>query len=163
MTRLAAFVATLFLMGYSNSWAQCAPGVPSAGNPACIPPNQSNSPYYQGGQTQAPPPAVVWADRWGAVAVDQTTGDAGTVENRASKTEAENKALSDCSSTGAQSCKVILTYHNQCAAVAFSNGGSGVARAPTSAQAEQLAIESCGKGSACQIVYSKCSLPTRIN
>jgi hypothetical protein len=162
MARLAACLAVLFLLGYSDSWAQCAPGVPSAGNPACIPPDQPSSPYYQGGKTPAPPPPAVWSDRWGAVAVDESTGDAGTVENRENKTDAENQALSDCASTGAQNCKVILTYHNQCAAVAFSPAGSGVARAPTSTQAEQLAIKSCGNGSACQIVYSKCSLPVRI-
>lgn len=34
------------------AWAQCAPGIPGAGNPGCIPPNQTNSPYYQGGGNQ---------------------------------------------------------------------------------------------------------------
>lgn len=162
MNRFWPFVALLSLACCSESYGQCAPGIPSAGNPGCIPPDRSNSPYYQGGQTPPQAPRVVWADRWGAVAVDKSTGDAGTIEGQESEAKAQKKALSDCSSTGAQNCKVILTYHNQCAAVAFSNGGTGIARAPTSPQAEQLAMESCGGGSTCQIVYSKCSNPVQV-
>jgi hypothetical protein len=150
------------------AWSQCAPGVPSAGNPGCIPPNQSNSPYYQGGADQqqapqqAPQPQAVWADRWGAIAMDRKTGQAGTVEGQASKSKAEETALSYCSRSGGQNCEVILSFHNQCAAVVLGGGGWGYSGGPTPEVAQEVAIGRCGHGDACKVVYSKCSYAERI-
>jgi len=81
------------------AWSQCAPGIPSAGNPGCIPPNQPNSPYYQGddAETQAQTqPAAVWADRWDAIAIDSDVGQAGVIANIPSKNEAMDIAVKTC-------------------------------------------------------------------
>ncbi|WP_425493790.1 DUF4189 domain-containing protein [Dyella silvatica] len=150
------------------AWSQCAPGVPSAGNPGCIPPDQSNSPYYQGGSAQqqapqtAPQVQAVWADRWGAIAVDYKTGQAGTIEGQTSKSKADQTALSDCAKNGSPNCEVILSFHNQCAAIAWGAGKMGYSGGPTTDVAEQKAIDRCGQGDACKIVYSKCSFAERV-
>jgi len=81
------------------AWSQCAPGIPSAGNPGCIPPNQPNSPYYQGddAETQAQTqPAAVWTDRWDAIAIDSDVGQAGVIANIPSKNEAMDIAVKTC-------------------------------------------------------------------
>ncbi|WP_425478316.1 DUF4189 domain-containing protein [Frateuria defendens] len=150
----------------SVAWSQCAPGIPSAGNPGCIPPNQSNSPYAQGEAVRqhAAPIQAVWADRWGAIAMDGNTGEAGTVVGYATQSEAVSAAIGDCSSKGAKNCKPLLIYHNQCAAVAQSTEGAlNASGAPTLDEAKSLSIERCGQhGGKCNVVYSDCSYPVRV-
>jgi hypothetical protein len=149
----------------STGYAQCAPGVPSAGNPGCIPPDQDNSPYSQ---SAAPPqaPAAKWADRWGSVAVDEKTGKFGTVSQSASKARAESQALDRCANAGGSSCQIYMTYNNQCVAVAQvpSGGRIHATRGPYLGDTEKSALNDCGsdgKGE-CQITYSKCSYAERI-
>lgn len=149
----------------SDAIAQCAPGVPSAGNPGCIPPNQPNSPYYQPQPSGEVPPAPrpVWADRWGAVALDTTTGSAGFATGESSKKDASRAAINDCAGAGSQNCKVLISYYNQCAALAQEDGG-GVVYAATSADlgdAKTKALSDCGKSS-CSVVYSNCVAPQRV-
>lgn len=149
----------------SMAWAQCAPGVPSAGNPGCIPPDQSNSPYYQENSNQQATPRqqAVWADRWGAIAIDSETGGAGTVAGRTSKADAVQAATSDCMKHGATHCKVELAYYNQCAAIAWGSTQHGVAGDASESLAQSAAMKYCRDGAAdCKVVYSACSLPERI-
>lgn len=144
----------------ASAWGQCAPGIPSAGNPGCIPPDQANSPYYQSAPTYAP--RTRWADRWGAIAVDEATGTAGTVSASANKDKAEGQALARCAENGGKACKLIFTYHNQCVAVtqALKGGGMFAVSAPDEPTASRLALQDCGKD--CHVLYSRCSLPERI-
>lgn len=145
--------------------AQCAPGIPSAGNPGCIPPNQSNSPYYQdrGLAPASAEPAARWSDRWGSIAMDES-GAAGTIEDQPSEPAAKLQALTQCKANGGQSCEIVLSFHNQCAAVAqLPSGGRVYATgAPTPEKAEEASLSRCGQGS-CRIVYSRCSMPERVN
>lgn len=146
------------------AWSQCAPGIPSAGNPSCIPPNAPGSPYYQQGGQQAPQPKVQWADRWGAIAIDSETGNAGTVTAYPSKSAAENAALNDCAKNGAKNCTLRKVYYNQCAAVAWGTGYNTTASAGSKEDAEANALASCKTAvSDCKIVYSDCSYPERMN
>lgn len=154
--------ATLLLIACfwtTATWAQCATGINTGGG-NCTPPDAPGMPgsYNASGSI----PAVKWADRWGAIAYDDATGDAGTIEGQESKDKAEREALQICSKTGSRDCKIIFAFHNQCAAVAFGGGGMAHAGAGTQKEAEQLAIRTCGHGDACKIVYSKCSMPERI-
>jgi hypothetical protein len=148
---------------------QCAPGIPSAGNPACIPPNQQNSPYYQGDQQQAPAlpsePAPVWADRWGAVAVSFKDGRAGAKAQMVSKKEASEAALDICRMNGGTDCSVVLSYKNQCVAVAQPDGGGVVETmsAESKERASALALAKCGDNARCKVVYTECSVPQRVN
>ncbi|WP_448098340.1 DUF4189 domain-containing protein [Luteibacter yeojuensis] len=113
----------------THASAQCAPGIPSAGNPGCVPTNQPNSPYYQeSGPTQPPAQAAVWADRWGAIAIDDNSGKGGTVSSAASKSNAESEAMQRCVDNGGIQCKLMITYRNQCVAASQKlTGGQIVA------------------------------------
>ncbi|MBB3227109.1 hypothetical protein FHW69_001710 [Luteibacter sp. Sphag1AF] len=142
------------------AWSQCAPGIPSAGNPGCIPPGQSNSPYSQAAPAQ---PEPVWASRWGAIAVDLNTARSGTAADEESQSNAENTARRVCESNGGSNCEIILSYFNQCAAVAQNPEGGpfGKAHAVTLEKAESMALAAC-PGSGCKVIYSKCSLPVKV-
>jgi len=167
---MKAFIALLLLAGLFHmppAWGQCAPGIPEAGNPECLPPDDANSPYYQGDRNrpaaQPQQSRAVWADRWGAIAIDKNTGQAGTVINHSSRSEAVDAAMHDCQMHGSPNCKLELAYHNQCAAVAWGEGSYAGASGPTKQNAESIALQDCRKGASnCKIAYSDCSLPVRI-
>lgn len=83
--------------------AQCGMGVPSAGNPNCIPPSVQGSPYGNSRGTSQPPvqqqPIIIrheWADRWGAMVLDDVNPVTGFSTGAKSKQEALNLAKSDC-------------------------------------------------------------------
>src|ERR1700754_4284953 len=92
----------LVLLSYAPlGWAQCAPGIPGAGNPGCIPPTQPGSPYGQQGDANSSlpsslPPAARWSERWGAVALDASTGNAVVSTGMKTQAEAKREALSQC-------------------------------------------------------------------
>lgn len=149
--------------------AQCAPGVPSAGNPGCIPPNQQNSPYYQGGNEAPanlpPAPAVVWEDRYGAVAYDMKGGQAGASTNKPSEGRAESGAISVCNDDGGKECEIVLSFKNQCAAIAIPDAGDYVssATAGNDSDAVDRVMKRCTKGGQhCAVTYHDCSLPVRV-
>lgn len=158
----------LVLSAYSTqAWSQCAPGVPSAGNPGCIPVDRPESPYFHGNpdqlRNQKQAEDQVWSDRWGALVIDNDTGEAGLVANRNSKSEAIDDAMAACRKNGSQNCRLRIYYYNQCAAVAWGSGYNDVARAPTQEKAESNAMKECKKGADdCVIAYSECSLPVRV-
>ncbi|WP_425492570.1 DUF4189 domain-containing protein [Luteibacter aegosomaticola] len=161
MRKLAALLCFVWT---SAPFAQCAPGIPSAGNPGCIPPDRQNSPYYQN-QEPLPPstPIATWADRWGSIAMDDN-GAAGTVVDQTSESAARKEALARCEENGGKKCETVLSYHNQCAAVAQMPSGGPVfaSRAPKQSEAESNSVANCGQ-KGCTVVYSRCSLPQRIN
>lgn len=146
--------------------AQCAPGIPGAGNPGCIPPTLSNSPYAQGNGNDYFPanaPQPKWEDRWGAIAFDEATSRAGVSANQTSQRGAESMALSNCREAGGKDCQVNVTYHNQCAAVAQKPGGGriGVSRGPSIEEASNVALKNCGSDT-CRVAYSNCTDAMRI-
>ncbi|WP_414675273.1 DUF4189 domain-containing protein [Luteibacter sp.] len=147
--------------------AQCAPGIPSAGNPGCIPPNQQSSPYYQG-QTdvEAATPVEVparWADRWGAISLDDVDSKAGATIGKASEREASRGALAVCKEHDGSHCEVVITYHNQCAAVAQKDTGglAGLASAASIDEAKELAIRKCSDNT-CRVIYGACSYAEQV-
>lgn len=166
--KLAAAFALLGCLFAPLAWSQCAPGIPAAGNPGCIPPDQAGSPYYQGNAAQnaAPQqPQPAWANRWGAIATDAQTGQAGTIEGQQSKAKAEQAALAICAMRGAKGCKVVLAFRNECGAAVLGGGHLSVAGGATQQEAEQTTMAMCnerGNGAACTVVYSKCSYAQRI-
>lgn len=164
MTIKWIFALGLLVIG-ECAWAQsCPSGIPSAGNPSCIPPNQQNSPYYQGNQapiTHAP--QVPWATRWGAIAIDDSQAVAGAVIGQNSKRQAHKAAIAECRGRGGKQCEVRIAYHNQCAAVVWGKNKYSTASAETEEQAIRLGMRSCSAADVdCQIYYVDCSLPERI-
>lgn len=162
--KLAAMVIVIgYCLCMPDAWAQCAAGVDTGGG-NCIPPDALGMPGYQDGANsrRAPQPRAIWADRWGAIATDAESGSMGTAEGKASESEAKKIAAAFCESDGSKRCGIRLTFHNQCAAMAWGDGKAGYSASPTSEQAERLAVKECGHGDACKIIYSQCSYPQRV-
>jgi len=134
----------------------------------CVPADQV--PGYQDSlqdrQARPQQPQVFWASRYGAVAYDSVSGAEGHITDQPSKSQAKKEVLRLCVQHGGTNCKILISYYNQCAAIAQVQGGGriGTGNALHSQQAEQLAMEACQKGGApnCKIVYTACSLPVRI-
>ncbi|WP_082647826.1 DUF4189 domain-containing protein [Lysobacter antibioticus] len=158
LTGLCAFFADPAL-------AQCPAGIPSGGNPSCIPPSAwpQNAPAQQ-----AAPAPPNWKLTWGAIAIDPISGDVGTAVGSSSKRRAEREALSKCAANGASGCKKLLfSYENQCAVIAWPSvpGATIITQGgPTVEVASDLAMKSCIGNSGdnsrgCRIVYSECTKP----
>lgn len=164
--------AFLLLALTQSAWAQgCPAGIQSAGNPACIPPDLANSPYYQGGYDSAQPstPRGHWQLTWGAIALDDTTGDVGTSVGNFFKKDAKREAMTRCAAGVSNNCKIDLAYNNQCAVIATASrngasiGGTLIVQGgPSTEIASQLAVSACIKmrnGGQCEIFYSECTKP----
>lgn len=162
---------TLFLLAlivYAPlGWAQCAPGIPGAGNPGCIPPTAPGSPYAQpdgSAPIAPPPPATVWEDRWGAVAIDEQSGAAGGANKSSTKQDATRLALDRCAASGGAHCEVAIAFVNQCTAIAQKAGGGMVstATAADTAEATSRALDRCGNSSSCRVISTLCAVPVRM-
>lgn len=149
--------------------AQCPAGIPSGNNPLCIPPDNPNSPYYQpgsGASTAPSAPAVRWADRWGAIAVDNARDSAGigVAVEMASQRKAKAAAMNDCRSKGGTQCEVVLAYYNQCGVLVAGSAGYTSMRAATAERAADLGLKQCVSDGLenCKVYYSGCSYPARV-
>lgn len=108
---------------------------------------------------------VRWAKTWGAIASDNTLGKVGAATGKMSEQEAEAAATESCYARGggAGCTNILLTYWNQCGAMAWGESYSTTARAGTVEEASKIAIQSCSKHTAdCQIYYADCSPAKRI-
>lgn len=116
-------------------------------------------------------PTGTWETRWGAIAEDNTTLNlvTGTSTSRKSKRDANQAAIAECQRLGGTKCKVLISYHNQCVAVADPTQESrkrGAAKsvflsAQTLELAREKALSRCSdaEGSPqCSVVYSECSM-----
>lgn len=157
----------IILSSYAGSvWAQCSPGIPSAGNPGCIPQDQLGSPYNSEQPQAEQREQVRWADSWGSLAVstDPSSSQAGFSKNVSSEAGAVSQAVENCERTGPSKCASSLTYHNQCVAAAQQVGGGrlSMSTAASDDAARERALNHCGGVSSCSIVYHGCSVPKRI-
>jgi hypothetical protein len=148
--------------------ANCGAGVDTGGG-QCMPMDAPGMPGYQGDRNQNRQPAqpqqsrAVWADRWGAIARDETSGDAGTIEGQDSKSKANQIAMGICQRNGSKHCQIVLSFYNQCAAVALGGKIINASGGATPHLAEETALSRCGgQSEQCKIVYSACSLPVRV-
>lgn len=153
-------------------WAQSCPnGIPSAGNPGCIPPGNSASPYYQN-YPASRPNAPHWQLTWGAIASDES-GDIGVAVGHFSRGKAKRDALEKCATYGAKNCKINLAYKNQCAVIAKpAHNGESIAGTvvvqggPSIEVASTLALSTCaeerGGSGECKIIYSDCTRPVLV-
>lgn len=102
MNRIRGMALCLLLSSCSIAYAQCPSGIPSAGNPLCLPPGAPGSPY--GGNSSPPPPAVGpkarWRLTWGAFASDAAKAVVGTSTGQFSERAARRKAMDKCASMG---------------------------------------------------------------
>lgn len=156
-------------MRAANAEGNCPPGqypIGGQGAAACAPIPQSN--------TQQPAqPSGRWLKTWGAISIgflDSAT-TYGITTGKPSKAEAEADALRRCASQSETTCRVGLTYENQCAVIVepHINGkpySTGIVRfigRKTVALASRDALEICKKDNKstpeaqCEIVYSNCT------
>ena len=109
-------------------------------------------------------PAEEWETRWGAIATGN--GLFGAAEGASSKSQAEKIALRKCKESGSTGgkCKIKGSYHDQCAALAWGDAGAIAFRSPDRADAEANAVAACSQQTTnCQLYYSACSYPVRLN
>jgi hypothetical protein len=149
--------------------AQCPAGIPAGNNPLCIPPDNSNSPYYQPGSGEPNTPNVPtakWAHRWGAIAMDTARNSVGigVAEMMSSERKAKAAALHDCRSKGGRQCELQLTYHDQCGVLVWAAVGHNTMRAGTIEEATKMALDKCARDGLkdCKVYYSSCSYPVRV-
>lgn len=116
-------------------------------------------------------PTGVWETRWGAVAEDTApvaaggTLATGVSVSQKSKHAANALAISRCEGMGGRKCKIRLTYHNQCVAMADPVGErvpSAISTANTGMTLElarSSALDRCQGvgGQRCEVFYSACS------
>lgn len=152
--RLLALLCLLFAFELPVS-AQCRVG---SG------PDQGDGvPYCS--QLPAPAPSApnepVWATRWGAIAT--ADGVFGAVVGLASERKAEKAAMQQCKAKGGRNCGVIVSYYNQCAALAWGENGENAARGPYLNEVETTAMAGCSERSQnCKLYYSACSDAERV-
>ena len=158
----------MILLGSSclnTAQAQCGMGIPSAGNPNCIPPSVQGSPYgnSQGsyGQQPARQPIVIrhkWADRWGAISADGEAGSLGFVTGYPDKASAELAAVRECLRGGGRDCRKDYSFRNGCAALAINDNGAVMASAENEGRASDVALKRCeSTHGVCRIYKTACS------
>jgi hypothetical protein len=150
----------------TSTWGQCAPGIPSAGNPGCIPPDQATSPYSledTGNPSKPAENSAAWESRWGSIALDFEKSKAGTISNSSDEQDAISIARSRCSENGGINCRTVLTYHDQCASVVEDTAGGPVTTSTASTQetATARSLAKCGNKNSCEVIYKRCSLPVK--
>lgn len=157
--------ALLILLACASSiaYAQCAPGIPSGGNPSCVPPDV----YYgnQGGSPAAPEPRIRWKKRWGATAYDDETGMFAGARNATSKRKAQAAAVELCiKNGGGAGCKPWASYYNQCIVVTKSSTGfmTSVSAPSINAAADKALSECRSQSQGCAVHYSDCTYPARV-
>lgn len=160
----------LLLLAANTVYAEgnCPPGYYPTGAPqgqagpqGCAPiPGHNNQ---QQSQEPSPPPPK-WATRWGAIATDFSHNAAGASFNQLSKGEAILSAIDNCRENGGILCKIEITYFNQCVAMLGGKDGHVSYGAPTIEEAIRLSKKSCTDAgdTTCQVLYTSCSLPERI-
>ena len=156
MISTVLMVACALFATDSNAEGNCPSGYypiggGSAGWEGCAP-----------GSTEETDPVEEWESRWGAIA----TGDGlfGAHEGASSKSRAEKLALRQCQGgQKGRKCKIKVFYHDQCAALAWGDGGAIAFRSPDKSDAEQSAVAACSQHTTdCELYYSACSYPERI-
>ncbi|WP_081930613.1 MULTISPECIES: DUF4189 domain-containing protein [Lysobacter] len=156
------------LLWNDDSMAQCPAGIPSAGNPQCLPPSAWPQ---NAAASRAVPAEPSWKLTWGAIAIDPISGDVGTSVGNFSRKKAEQEALKRCAASGASGCKKLLfAYENQCAVIAWPSvpGATIVTQGGSTIEvATGLAMKSCigddaSNNRGCRIVYSECTKPVLV-
>lgn len=165
-TRVLIFVMLLLAARVVSAEQGCAPGFfpggMQPGGPICVP-----IPGYGTTNNTTSTGDSVWSSRWGAIALGGGVDGvdvAGVSEGLSSSRKAKRAALEDCKSDGGSDCRIIVSYTNQCVALATGPGGTSHGRAASVTRAEVLAMEACSSSSTgrCEVIYSACSMPEQI-
>lgn len=164
--RQLLFPAVL-LLGSGAALAQnCPSGIPSAGNPQCLPPPSAPAGAPPRRATPNPSPRVPqprWLSQWGAISIDAALSKMGVAEGKTSRADAERTALAACRTNGGEAgeCKKnLVVFGNSCGVVAWGESYVSLRSDGTKELAADGAMRECTQHSAdCQVYYASCSLP----
>lgn len=141
----------------------CPPGYfPTGGGGAvgCAPIPNYNLP---GAQQHPPDPGPTWQTRWGAIAIDGQNSRFAGVEGFSTSSKAKKAAIKLCRSNGGKKCKILLNYYNQCGALAWGQQGAIASGGPVLEEVMKQSVAACSeKTSNCQVYYSGCSYPEKV-
>lgn len=135
--------------GGNSGWEACAPMGPISDESA-----------------ESPPPETgpEWETRWGAIAIGKE--GLGSAVDMSSEKQAKKIALSKCKASDTSdpsSCK-LFTYHNQCAVIAWGQSGYVIQAGVDLQTASSIGMKKCSsKHQDCEIFYSNCTYPRRLN
>ncbi|WP_080274825.1 DUF4189 domain-containing protein [Pseudomonas syringae] len=170
--RTIFYVACLVLSGVTMAEQGCPPGqypVGGQGVAGCarIPQEGSQQP------APAPRPSGEWIKTWGAIAMGSLDAitSYGVTTGKLTRIDAEEDSLRRCASHGEDNCRILISYHNQCVALAepqingvpFSTGVVSVSRAATIAEASELSANDCKEknkktpSAQCKVGYTACT------
>jgi hypothetical protein len=154
-------VASLWIfLGGTALAQQCPPGQIAYGSgpglSTCGPDNRQQRTPQQ--------PAEVWRDRYGAIYLDASKGAIGTSSKMPSRVTAEQAALNGCQAKGGINCKMEAWYGNGCVAYVVSDHSYVAIQKPKLDDAIQEGMQKCQRSgdASCQVDYTDCSLPVRI-
>jgi Domain of unknown function (DUF4189) len=135
-----------------------------SGGIAVIPICASNGSDDSSDSGDVQPQGPVWETRWGAIATGG--GGLGAVTDMRSENQAKRAAIKQCKKTAGDKgskCKA-LSYYNQCAVIAWGATGFIFQRAVDLPTASSLGMQKCSSQyDDCEIYYSGCSYPKRID
>ena len=96
-------------------------------------------------------PEIPIGSTWYAIAANDSL--TWTARSGDSKAAAESAALTACRNLNRRGCELILRGHQNCGAIAISDGGINAASAPGRQDAMNLALRNCrnGGGTRCRI------------
>ncbi len=146
----------------------CPPGYYSIGAPQGQAGPQGCAPIPRDGSSQQQPqirsPVPQWEDHWGAIATALPMGVLGVANNFTSQSGAEQAAVADCQSKGASTCKIDLSYRNQCVAMIVGHPGYNVTPGANIEGAVRTGLKTCvdAGDTNCHVYFSACSLPQRV-
>lgn len=163
MWKIKAFLL-LCLMPFHSTFAEggtCPPGyypVNSPGVMGCAPmPNSGGA---------LPDVGPFWVTSWGAIAVDGPARVIGASHSQRSKRKANAMAMSDCRAKGGakKNCSVLISFYNQCGAIAGGDTEATTHSAGTAEQASTMALQRCSSiTSNCKVMQTTCSYPMRVD
>jgi len=132
----------------------------TAGSHGCAP---MNNDLPNGEQQQPPDPGPRWQTRWGAIAIDGQNSKFAGSDGLSTSSKAKKAAMEQCRNSGGKKCKVLVAYYNQCGALAWGQSGATASRGPVIEEVMKQSIAACSENtSGCQVFYSGCSYPERI-
>ena len=69
-----------------------------------------------------------------------------------------------CRQKGGGACKLEISYANQCGVIVWGNNWAVAKFAATLEQATELALNQCNRdsGGTCEVFFSDCSMPVRV-
>ncbi len=154
---LVSIISGLWLIPNSAN-AQLCTTLGGQGTTYCPPPTT--------GTTQSAPniqDGSLWEARWGAITTDNSKGVFGTADGHTSKRAASKAAMDDCKKWGGTSCKIAITYTNQCGVLVSGSSFSNTARGPNVDKALSVVIDDCKKRDpTCKLFHAGCSYAQKV-